>query len=444
MKRLPTVHSDTVCSAWTARSRPQSTSVRLSFGAGPNVGARHSRKRRCRSSLSSGKRTFCFIAFLGMPRPRCAGAWEQRCPEQQTRPSSVRTAGSRPQHASPLNKAIWRAAMLLCAGLLFWLLSRSLSISAQGTGVIRGIIANGTSGGGSVEGLQVTLRSFAGDTEGQRYTAATDAVGAFRFEGLSTGSDWSYLLQVEYKGVVYSPGRQALEADQTELTAQVSVYENTTDDRDMGVARAHILIDTSATGVSVTEMYAFLNPTDRTFVGAEETGGRRWTSRFLLPQGSRDLALEDGTLGGRFLAVDGGFVDTEPQWPGTTTVLFSYAVECPTGECNLTRQVAQSIANLNVLIPDTGAQVQSTRLTLAGTQEGQGQSYLNYAGRGLLPGDTLDLRVRLQQPTSPTAAGRVGGSQPVPWIVLGTAVTLLALIYPFWRQRVQATARERR
>jgi len=334
--------------------------------------------------------------------------------------------------------------VLLCAWLLLLRLSSAVMLLAQGGGTIRGSVVNGTSGGGSVEGLQVTLRSFTGNTEGERYTTAADAAGVFRFEGLDTGSDRSYMPQTEYQGVVYSPGSLAFEAGQTELATEIDVYETTTDNRDMGVGRAHILIEMSDSGVSVTEMYAFLNPTDRTFVGAEETGGRRWTSRFLLPQGSRDLTPEDGTLGGRFLAVEGGFVDTEPQWPGTTTVLFSYAVDCPTGECNLTRQVSHSIANLNVLIPDTGAQVQSTRLTRAGTQKGQGQSYLNYAGRDLLPGDTLDLRIRLQQPTSPAAAGRVGGSQPVPWIVLGTAATLLVLVYPFWRQRVQAAARERR
>jgi hypothetical protein len=338
----------------------------------------------------------------------------------------------------------WRALVLSWAWLVPLWLSGAVGLSAQGGGTIRGSVVNGTSGGGSVQGLQVALRSFTGDTEGERHTSATDAAGAFRFEGLGTGSDWSYLPQVEYQGVVYSPGRLAFETGGAELATEIDVYETTTDDRDIGVARAHILIDMSATGVSVTEMVAFLNPTDRTYIGAGEIDGRRWTSRFSLPQGSRDLTPEDGTLGGRFLAMEGGFVDTEPQWPGTTTVLFAYAVDCPTGDCNLTRQVTYPVANLNVLIPDTGAQVQSTRLTLVGTQEGQGQSYLNYAGRDLRPGDTLDLRVRLQKATSTAVVARTTVVQHAPWIVLGTAATLVALVYPFWRQRVQAAARGRR
>ena len=54
-------------------------------------------------------------------------------------------------------------------------------------------------------------------------------------------------------------------------------------------------------------MYVFDNPTDRTYVGKDEIDGRRWTSRYLLPRAARDLALDDGTLGGRFfLAEDGG------------------------------------------------------------------------------------------------------------------------------------------
>ena len=343
-------------------------------------------------------------------------------------------------------RTAWPVSVLLCVYLLLLWLSSAVVLLAQDGGTIRGSVVNGTSGGGSVAGLQIDLRSFTGDTEGQRYTATTDAAGAFRFAGLNTGTDTSYLPQVEYQGVVYSPGGLAFEAGQTELVTQVDVYETTTDNRDIGVGRAHILIETAAGGVTVTEMYAFQNPTDRTYIGAEEIDGQRWTSRLLLPQGGRDLALDDGTLGGRFLAVTGGFVDTEPQWPGTTTVLFAYAVDCPAGECDLTREVTHSIANLNVLLPNTGAQVQSDKLTLLGTQEAQGQSYLNYTGGGLLPGDTLDLHVRLQQsaPAPAPAAGRAAGSQPLPWIVLGTAVTLVALVYPFWRQRVQAAVRERR
>jgi hypothetical protein len=356
----------------------------------------------------------------------------------------MRSSASRRLSRPGLWAVVWRAPALLWVGLaLLWLLS-TVELSAQGGGAIRGSAVNGTAGGGPVGGLQVTLRSFTGDTEGQRLSVATDAAGAFRFDGLNTGSDWSYLVQVEYQGVVYSPGQLAFAAGQTELVTEIDVYETTTDSRDVGVARAHILIDKSPTGVSVTEMVAFTNPTDRTYIGTEEIDGRHWTSRFLLPQGSRDLTPQDGALGGRFLSVEGGFVDTEPQWPGTTTVLFSYAVDCPTGECNLTRVVTQAIANLNVLIPDTGGQVQSTRLVLAGTQEGQGQSYLNYAGSNLLPGDTLDLRVRLKQTASPMAVGRARDTQPVPWIVLGVAVTVLVLVYPFWRQRVQAAARERK
>jgi hypothetical protein len=196
----------------------------------------------------------------------------------------------------------------------------------------------------------------------------------------------------------------------------------------------------------VTELYVFGNPTDRTYIGSEEIDGRRWTSRFVLPQDSRELTLDDGSLGGRFLLAPGGFVDTEPHWPGTTSVLFSYELDCRGGECSLSRELTHPISNLNVLVPDTGASVASSRLSFEGRQDAQGTSFLNYVGRNLAPGQELDLRVRLPGSVpgaaAQPAAAQGGRASALPWIILGTVLAVLALVYPFWRRRIEATARK--
>jgi hypothetical protein len=315
-------------------------------------------------------------------------------------------------------------------------------VLAQQTGTISGQVRNGTAGGDTPPGMEVVLRVFQDQTEQEPLTTTADAQGWFRFENLEVGSNWVYLLRVSYEDVIYSSGMLSFEPDQSELTPEIVIYETSTANDAINVGRAHIFIDASETSLSVTELYVFVNPTDRTYTGSQEIGGRRWTSRFILPQGSRDLTLSDGELGGRFLSTEDGFVDTEPQWPGSTSVLFNYTVDCPAGSCDLARQITHPVTDLNVLVAESGVQVESDVLALAGTQQAEGQSYLNYVAHNLVPGQRLNLSVRLV-PDAPAAASPTRGStQVLPWIILGTVIAALVLVYPFWRQRIQASARE--
>jgi len=330
--------------------------------------------------------------------------------------------------------------VILCLGLLV-----PTATWAAGEGVLEGQVVNGTADGQAAGGLEVVLRAFQGQEESESQTTTTDAQGRFRFEHLETGSDWAYLVRVGYQDVLYSPGTLVFEPGQSELSTEILVYEATTDVRTVRAERAHIFVTLSDMGLGVTELYVFSNTTDRTYVGAQEIDGRRWTTRFLLPKDGFDLSFDDGTLGGRFLSTpEGGFVDTEPHWPGTTSVLFSYDLACLGGNCNLSRELLYPISNLNVLIPDTGAVVDSAQLTLAGTQEAQGGSFLNYAGLNLASGQELDLRVRLPGAVSQPAATRGGQASALPWIILGSVLVGLVLVYPFWRRRVEAAAREKK
>jgi hypothetical protein len=330
------------------------------------------------------------------------------------------------------------ATVVLAILLLMW----PAAAGAQASGAIEGAVINGTAGSGPPVGIEVTLRVFSGMEEGTSLTATTDAEGKFRFENLDTGPDLSYLVLATYEGVTYSQGLLSFEPDQEEISVELLVYDTTTDDAQVGVERAHMFLTLSEGGVEVTELYVFANAGDRTYVGTEEVDGRLWTSQFLLPGGGHDLVFDDGSLGQRFLSVQSGFVDTEPQWPGSTSVMFHYVLDCERGECDLSREIQHPIANLNVLIPDADIQVQSAQLSFEGTRDAQGETYLNYVGHDLVPGERLDLRLSLGEADSIAVAPRSGGSQALPWIILGTVLVGLALVYPFWRRRIENAARE--
>jgi hypothetical protein len=332
---------------------------------------------------------------------------------------------------------LWLSLLALCP-LQSW---------AEGPGVIQGRLVNGTAGGSSVGGLDVELRTFqgqgasGGSLEGERREVTADAQGQFRFAGLPVDQGSTYQVVATYQGVVYSSPTLQFGSGSAQLAAELAVYETTTDDGAIVVGRAHILVSLAAAGLTVTELYALVNSGDRTYIGQQETQERRWTSSYQLPTAAHNVVFEDGAWGGRFLQIGGGLVDTEPLWPGQTTVVFSYDVYCPSGPCDLSRTLQQHVSNLNVLVPDIGLAVASETLLSHGRMDAQGRSYLNFAAGDLSPETSLDLRIGLSG-SAPISAPRnaAGGISALPWILLMVVVTVVFLGYPFWRQHVQDQA----
>ena len=193
----------------------------------------------------------------------------------------------------------------------------------------------------------------------------------------------------------------------------------------------HLLLAFTEDGLKVTEVYIFANSGDRTYVGREEIDGRRAVVSIQLPRDVRNVSFEDGSLGRRFISARDGFADTEPQWPGRTSVIFSYEIDCPSRQCTLTRVMPGPTRNLNVLLPSVGVRLETDRLSFAGELDAQGQGYLNYTGNNLASGEEVVLRLA---PMSGVSAGPARSSSRSPFAVIAIVVmgagVLAALAYP--------------
>jgi hypothetical protein len=342
-----------------------------------------------------------------------------------------------------------KRASLLPVILLSVLVARSRMAGAQPAGLvgaIKGHVINETEGGTLPQGLEIVLRGFRTEGQIEDFVSTIDSEGQFVFGSLQAGGDWHYLVQVSYEGVVYSRGPLSFQPGDLEILVEMPVYEVTSDDEDIRVERAHVLVEPSevqsgqSTGLQVTEVHVFLNPGDQTYVGSEETLEERVVTRFFMPELSRDFAFEDGSLGGRFVAMSSGFGDREPLWPGTTSVVFGYTVDPGAAGYDLTRDIAHPIASLDVLVVDVGIVVRSERLLYAGQVNIDGQDHLHYVGQDLVPGERLDLVVGLAEAGLVQAASTENRPSAMPWIVLGRVLTAAALAYPFWAEHVRAAA----
>lgn len=306
-------------------------------------------------------------------------------------------------------------------------------VQAQETGTISGRVHNGTAGGGSVAGLTVTLRHFAGMQLAEEKQAQVGPDGSFSFEGLATGAQDAYILAVRYAGVEYvSPMVQLNE--QPQQTVDLTVYETTTDASVLRVNSRSIVIAGASPelrAVDVMDIVIVENTADRTYVG--DSSGV--VLRIPLPQGAQEISPQPGFDYGQPRLEGNVLLTTGPVPPGSHTIVLSYTVPYSGTRATLSIGTAMPTGTLRVLVRDGTYELDSRSLIDTGTVEVSGVTYRVLAVDAPVVGDTHVVQVSglprtgllLDLPLGPSIAIAVG--------TLGLLVALVLTVIALRRRR---------
>jgi hypothetical protein len=304
---------------------------------------------------------------------------------------------------------------LLIIGILATLLLAALPVSADTNGVIEGTIVNGTTGVLPDQPLTATLNAYlSGDlTDTENVAAAAD--GTFAFTGLDTGSDYTYQIQVSYNDVTFTGDPLTFSANETTLTTTVNIYETTDDSSGLSISMAHVVIYTTGSDLTVTEVYYLDNSSDRAYSGP---------LTFSLPQDATPsnmaASLTWSTVGGQ-----GAIVDTVPIAPGQRQINFTYSLPQAEGY-TLSRNVPLPVQQVNVLVQSGTFTVSSPELIQGDVLNMSGTSFDDYTATSLQAGAPLDIVL--------TKGGAAGNRLGV-WLgTIGVIVLVLAGIF-FFRSR---------
>jgi hypothetical protein len=250
----------------------------------------------------------------------------------------------------------WRIA--LAALLVF---AAAFSVSAAGT--VSGAVNNGTTNA-PVRGTEVILMQLQGGMEPVA-TTKTDASGHFTITNDALGSG-PMLLRVPYKGVLYhepiTPGA---------TTANVTVYEPTTDAHSFAVTTRAIVIQPKGSDLLVAEEYTIQNQTHPPVAYYLKDG----TFKFQVPQGGQlnqvsawgatGMPVIQGTIdkGNGVEAVDW------PFRPGDNGVRLSYQLPYASNQATFHTSSLYNVQRVLLIVPP-GLQVSSPGFTPAGTEQG--------------------------------------------------------------------------
>jgi len=136
--------------------------------------------------------------------------------------------------------------------------------TAEGT--VYGQVINGTEGGGSVAGVEITLITYIDNILAGTRTTETDGEGAFRFDGVNP--EHAYLVSAKYMDVdYYYP--VAFDAGEVTAYVEAGVCDATGSDAKIMVGLTRKIVHVEEESLLVTEVYWLVNDGDMTYAGAD-------------------------------------------------------------------------------------------------------------------------------------------------------------------------------
>ena len=267
-------------------------------------------------------------------------------------------------------------------------------------GTVTGKVTNGTTNK-SVAGAQVILLQLQGGMEGVGSTK-TDANGNFSIDNSLIGTA-PMLLRVPYKGVLYHepvpPGAS---------TANVEVFDATTDLKGIVVATRAIVLQPKESNLLVGEEYTIENQTQPPVAYYLKSG----TFRFLLPQGAQlNQVTASGPSGMPVVqgTIDQGKNAEAVDWPfrpGENEIRLSYQLAYPSNQATI-RTSSPYTAQKVILVAPPGLQVSATGFSAAGTEQG----YALYAHDAVAANAPIEFSVSGTAPEPAAAASDSSDAQ---------------------------------
>ncbi len=286
---------------------------------------------------------------------------------------------------------------------------------------IDGQVINGTEGGGSVAGVEITLITYVDDIMSATQTIKAGEEGKFRFDNVAR--EYTYLVSAKYMEVdYYYP--VVFESGVDATYVEVGVCDVADSDRAVRTSLAHTLINVAEDSLEITAFYWLINDGDTTYVGTEGA------LVFTLPEGAFGFEAPQELIMDYQLLEDNRVAYLVPFPPGERQLVYSYRLAKPeSAEFTLPLTVDYPTDSLEIMIAGENIEVAAGRLAPAEpVVTDTGERYIHFQGKNLPRNTVINLRL----------SDSSGGSAS-PWLILGVIIAVVvvagAAVYLVRRQR---------
>jgi len=247
-------------------------------------------------------------------------------------------------------------------------------------------------------GVDVVLYAIAPDGRPGVRRSVADAQGAFRFEGVSSAPDVTYLVGARYREVPFVGGRVAFAPGEREREVDLEIAERTRDPESVAVDEATLRVEQAGTELLVAEVHRLRNAGDRVVYATpdERAAGVPPAFRARLPAGVLRFALPYAIEPEGVVRRGDEVLFFGPIYPGEQELAFSYTLPAPPGVLALRKAFPSGAGRLAVLYPAAGVlAVSAPALAAEADAELAGVAWRQLARGPLGPGEQVDLAIQV-------------------------------------------------
>jgi len=291
-------------------------------------------------------------------------------------------------------------------------------------GIIDGQVINGTEGGGSVAGIEVTLITYIDDMMAGTRATQIDGEGKFQFDDVVIG--YEYLVSAKYMAVDYYYPVD-FESGETTASVEVWVCDTTASDEAIRVGLAHAIINVEEESLLVTEVFWLVNDGDRTYVGTDGI------LVFTLPAGVTDFGAPQELMPDYQFLDDNRVSYLVPFPPGERQLVFSYNLMKPeSAECTVPLEIDYPTDSFELMVGGEDVEVAVSQLAPAEPVfTTTNERFIHFQGENLLRGTVVDIHI--------SGLSKGGGVfLAVLWVIIAIVVAGIAVYLLKRRKRESA------
>lgn len=279
------------------------------------------------------------------------------------------------------------------------------------TGIIQGVVVDGTNSQEPLEDIDVVLRA---DADGQLVPVAgtkTDRYGKFSFLDVPLDPGVVYLPGANRQGVHYPGRRVRLNVDARVAHVRIETFAAQTGLCPLVAKRHELVVEVEERALKVSEKLIVSNPTRSTYLGQSMAGGAPVTFWLSIPKAFDRVTFDKEFFGRRFLIVEHQPVTDIPWLPGNQQLSFSYHVPLVEEEGSFQRPL--DVPTEAVSITVRGAIADQIVCNLPLIHRANGEAKFASTGKSLPQSFVLELAIR---------------SLPFPWMQYARWVALATLV----------------
>ena len=280
-------------------------------------------------------------------------------------------------------------------------------------GTVSGQVVNGTEGGGSVAGVEITLITYVDNMLAETRTTRTDAEGRFQFDGINLERTYlvsaRYLEVDYYYAVVFDPGAKT-------AYVEVGVCDATDSDEIIRVGLTRKIVNIEEESLLVTEVYWLVNDSDMTYVG---TDGVLF---FQLPQGAYCFEAPQELMIDYQLLDDNRVTYLVPFPPGERQLVYSYRLAKPDSNgLDISLAINYPTDILELMVTGEGVEVAVSQLAPAEpVVTDTGERFICFQGKNFTRSAMINLRLS-------NLSGGNGFPLFILWVVIAVVVAGMAV-----------------